>query len=119
MGTQVGGVVNCMERAGDTLFIGGFFTSVDGVAAQRLAAESTGELLTHTPAANNYVSSLSAMDGSLYMTGNFDSVDGQARPYIAACEIASGASAAMEPRLDGNIPARVSHPPGCSHVAFH
>lgn len=106
---QVGGVVNCMERAGDTLFIGGFFTSVDGVAAQRLAAfrVSTGELLTHTPAANNYVSSLSAMDGSLYMTGNFDSVDGQARPYIAACEIASGDLLPWSPDLDGNIPAQV------------
>lgn len=106
---QVGGVVNCMERAGDTLFIGGFFTSVDGEAAQRLAAfrVSTGELLDLAPAANNYVTSLSAMGGSLYMTGYFDSLDGQARPYIAACDIATGEVLPWSPDLAGEIPDQV------------
>src|SRR5690606_18979267 len=38
---------------------------------------------------------------------NFDSVDGQARPYIAVCEIASGDLLPWSPDLDGNIPAQV------------
>ena len=106
---QVGGVVNCMELVGDTLFIGGFFTTVDGIGAQRLAAirVSTETLLTYTPAANNYVTSLSAIGGSLYMTGYFDSLDGQARPYIAACDIATGDVLPWSPDVQGGLPKQV------------
>lgn len=99
---QMGGVVNCMERVGDTLFVGGSFTTIDGAPRQRLAAFSinTGLLLDWAPTVNSFVESMTVLGGSIYFTGWFSNVGGEAREGLAACSITTGAVLPWNPQMD-------------------
>ena len=102
---QVGGVVNCMERVGDTLFIGGYFTTVEGDSRLRLAAldVNSGALLAWDPGANGGVLNITAQDGALYVCGEFSNVGGQPREYVAACSLATGDVLPWYPLMDGPV----------------
>lgn len=99
---QMGGIVTCMERVGDTLFVGGYFTTIDGQGRQRLGAfrVSTGELLSWAPSADAHLETMTAVGGSLYFTGLFSSVDGQSRDGLAAFSISTGAVLPWNPQLN-------------------
>lgn len=102
---QVGGVVNCMERVGDTLFIGGYFTAVEGQGRLRLAAldVNSGALLPWDPGANGGVLNITAKGGALYICGEFSNVGGQLREYVAACALATGDVLPWYPLMDGPV----------------
>ncbi|MEZ4738580.1 MAG: T9SS type A sorting domain-containing protein [Flavobacteriales bacterium] len=102
---QVGGTVNCMERVGDTLFIGGYFTTVEGQGRLRLAAldVSSGALLPWDPGTNGGVIGLAAEDGALYVCGEFSNVGGQLREYMAACALTTGEVLPWNPLVDGPV----------------
>jgi hypothetical protein len=95
------GRVYAIERVGDTIFIGGSFTTLRNpagtatVARSRLAAFDavTGDLLPWNPGANNEVRALQgSSDGTgLFVGGRFTSIAGAARNRLAQLRTDTGA----------------------------
>jgi chitodextrinase len=114
---QTNGTVRALAAVGGMLYVGGDFTSVrppgaaagtGEVARTRIARfnASTGALDTgwvHT--ANGTVRDLVASpDGStLYMSGDFTTVDGVARSRVAAFSTATGALTAFAPTVNASV----------------
>jgi hypothetical protein len=101
---QTNGRVAAIVTVGDTVYIGGDFTSVRPAGAapgtgevprSRLAAFrlSTGALLPWNPGANSTVADLSASpDGqTIYLGGNFGRIGGKVRQHAAAVTADTGA----------------------------
>lgn len=93
--------VLCMELAGDTLYVGGTFMTIDGQARNRIAAfnTTTGDLLPPVGCTSmtGAVVGMSEGDGVLYFGGTFTSVCGQPRSRLAAIDIADHALADWAP----------------------
>ncbi len=102
---QIDGVVWDQEIVGDTVYVGGNFTSARPAGAAPSASTvprshllayrlSTGELLGWAPVVNAQVRALDASpDGSrLYAVGAFTSVDGVVKNRIVAFDTATGAT---------------------------
>jgi hypothetical protein len=113
---QTNGRVAAIVTVGDTVYVGGDFTSVrpagsaagtGEVARSHLAAfsRSTGALLSWNPGANNSVYALAASpDGStVYVGGNFGKVGGQVRKHAAAVSASSGALTAFVANTDYKV----------------
>jgi len=93
--------VRCLALNATTLYAGGDFTTVNGVARSRLAAfdRATGSLTAFDPnlqfTAAQYplpwANSIALSGGTLYAAGWFDHVGGQAREYLAAVDATTGA----------------------------
>ena len=92
---QTNGRVWSILVLGDRIYLGGEFTTVNGVPRSRLAAidATTGELTAWAPRANNRVLDLAASaDGSrIYVGGGFSSISGVSRRQLAAVDAATGA----------------------------
>jgi hypothetical protein len=84
---QTNGRVNAIAVSGNTIYLGGSFTSVDGVARSRLAAidAASGALLNWVPQVNRPVSALAlSPDGNrLYVGGRFTRAGGERHNYVA------------------------------------
>ena len=87
IGSASGHYVRALLAAGDKVFVGGVFGSVDGVARARLAAFNvSGELdLRWRPRADAAVASLAlACDGqTIFVGGNFRRAAGSGRSFVA------------------------------------
>jgi trimeric autotransporter adhesin len=94
-----------MARSGDTLYVAGRFDTIDDVARVSLAAFNTvsGQLETWTPLVESeplvQVSALAHAGETLYMAGNFSSVNGQPRSRLAAVDTISGGTQPWQPRF--------------------
>jgi hypothetical protein len=106
---------------GNTLYLGGGFTHVNGSFRDHLAAFSvaTGALsTTWKPAAGSKVLSISpSPDGSaVYVGGNFSKLDSVARTYAGEVQSVSGASPgalmAFNPTMDGTVTSVAVAPDG-------
>jgi trimeric autotransporter adhesin len=110
---QTNGEVDAVLPVGDTVYLGGAFTSVrpfgaaagsGEVARPHLAAFdlTTGALLPWNPGTDKQVLALAASpDGStVYVGGAFAKVGGLARGRLAAVDAASGAVDAWAPKAD-------------------
>ncbi len=89
---------------GSRLYIGGLFTSVDGVARYRLAAfdTATGALSkSFTPGTNYTVNSIVASNDTVWFGGGFSSVSTQVRNGAAAVSSATGALLPWAPDVAG------------------
>ena len=87
------GDVRALEVARDgTVYIGGNFTSVNGVPRSRIAAISpTGQLVAgFAPQIDKTVRSLTIQGGSLFAAGQFGRVDGQPRRGLVKLSLATG-----------------------------
>jgi outer membrane protein assembly factor BamB len=92
---QTDGQVSAIVVSGGKVYLGGFFTHVDGVARNHLAAvdAATGQLTPWDPNANDAVRALAiSPDGTrVYAGGPFTSVGGTAHTRLAAIDAISGA----------------------------
>lgn len=92
-----------MERVGDTLYIGGNFSSVNGQSRQRIAAFNTvtGALLSSVACTSmsGDVTCMSVKDGILYFGGSFTSVCSQPREHLAAIDVAAHALTLWAPSV--------------------
>jgi hypothetical protein len=90
---QTDGRVSAIVAMGDRVYLGGYFTHVNGVARNHLAAidATTGQLTPWDPNANDAVLALAiSSDGTrLYAGGIFTSVGGAVRNRLAAFSTAT------------------------------
>ncbi len=114
---QTNGAVRTTIAAGGNVYLGGDFSSVrppgsgagtGEVARTRLAAFSatSGALVTsfnHTFNGNVRVLALSPDKKTLYVGGEFTTVDGSARSRLAAFDVASGALTSWAPVSSGTV----------------
>lgn len=84
--------VTAMAVAGGTVYIGGSFLTINGLARTRIAALDGADatVLPFSPSVNNPVNALLASGSSLYMGGAFTAVEGQPRPRLAAFALSTG-----------------------------
>jgi hypothetical protein len=99
---------------GRTIYVGGSFTSVSGVARIRLVAlnATTGAVITSfNTNPNARVSAIAVTDSTLYLGGTFTVVGGQPREHLAAVSATSGALQSWAPTADAAVLA-LTAPPG-------
>lgn len=94
---------------GKRLYVGGGFTSVNGVARYRLAAfdTATGALISSwAPGANTVVAGIRATNSTVYVVGSFTNINNTARTGAAALDAKTGALLSFNPVLQGGYLAR-------------
>jgi len=91
------GRVSDLVYAGDTVYVGGDFTSARGLNGKsyprnRLAAidARTGELLPWAPSANGVVRAVAFSGGKVYIGGSFTEVHGTARARLTRIDASTG-----------------------------
>src|SRR5438105_7361901 len=86
--TNAGGSIECMyyDTLTQTLFLGGNFTSIGGIARTNLAAvdATTGAVLPWAPTANGPVYAIDKYTTSVYVGGNFTQLNAQTRNNAGA-----------------------------------
>ncbi|HVP15659.1 MAG TPA: hypothetical protein VMS88_08945, partial [Terriglobales bacterium] len=98
--------VHALAVSGGTVYAGGSFTSIGGQARNRIAAldAATGAATTWDPNAGGqypYVYALAVSESTVYAGGEFTSIGGQARKFIAALDATTGAATAWDPNAGG------------------
>lgn len=89
-----------------TMYIGGFFTSVDGTTRNHAAEVelSTGDLTTWNPDVNGGdVYAIKLGEGVVYLGGYFTSVGGQTRNRIASVATTSGDVETWDPNAEDGV----------------
>ena len=84
--------VRALTVVGGTVYIGGGFSTVNGLARRRLAAVTTAGTVTnfvHT--ADNTPYGMASDGTRVYVGGTFTTIDGQTRSRLAAFDVATGA----------------------------
>lgn len=107
---------------GSRVYVGGDFTTVDGIARQHVAAfdTATGALSTSfAPNVNGQVRAIAATASTVYVGGAFQSAAGVARNRLAGFAAANGAiSATWKPVApDGNVYALLVTPDASKVIA--
>jgi Domain of unknown function (DUF5122) beta-propeller len=110
------GAVMAIATDGTSLYIGGDFTTVNGVPRNRLAKLDlvTGKVdLTFKPSTGNPVYDMLVLGGRLYVVGEFNQVNGVSRQRAAALDLTTGAvDATFNPSADKPIEAIAANPAG-------
>lgn len=99
------GTVRTLAAHGDTLYVGGDFTTVNGAYRARIAAvdATTGEVRAFRADTSRVNKAVVAGD-RLYIAGTFGSVAGVARNRVAALDLVTGA---VDPAFDPDVNATV------------
>jgi PKD repeat protein len=100
---------------GTRIYVGGDFTTVNGIARGHIAAFSTatGALITtFAPTSNAAVYSLAATNTTVYAGGNFTTAGGQTRTRLAAFNASNAAVTAWAPTANHTVRGIVVAPNG-------
>jgi PKD repeat protein len=101
---------------GSRIYVGGSFTTANGITRSRLAAYSTatGALITSfaTPSINASVNAIVATNTAVYVGGIFNLAGGQTRQRLAAFSPTNGALLAWNPGADATVNTMVMSPDG-------
>ena len=103
--------VHSLMSSGGTIYVGGDFTAIGGQPRNSIGAldATTGLASSWNPNASSSslelptVRSLSLSGGTLYAAGYFTTIGGQARQYLAALDVTTGAATAWNPDPDGTV----------------
>jgi hypothetical protein len=104
-----GAGVNALLYAGERLYVGGDFLNVGSQPFSYLTAfDTTGMRPTawpevHNPNAGVHALDLSSDGATLYVGGDFTTVDGQPHVGVAAVDAADGTGLGWDPQLDGPV----------------
>jgi hypothetical protein len=87
------------------IFVGGDFTTVDGISHNRMAAfdTTTGALLSWSGRAGFRVAAMAASGNTLYVGGSFGSVNGQTRTRLGAVTVDTGSLLPWAPTADDDV----------------
>lgn len=91
---------------GKTLYVRGlFFDDIGGASRKYLAAldTTTGSATAWNPDLSFRPNAMEALDGVLYVGGNFTTVDGQPRARLAAFDLATGDLTSWNPGANGEV----------------
>jgi len=90
---------------GQTVYVGGDFTSIDGQTRNRIAAftVSTGALTSWNPNANSRVAGISPAGSTVYVAGSFTTIGGRSEQRVAALTASTGAALASFTTSPDNI----------------
>jgi len=113
------GLVVTASPDGSRVYVGGDFTTVDGVARSHIAAfdTATGALDTSFhPSVSGQVRAIVATNTTVYAGGTFSSAAGSARGRLAAFNAANGALLSWAPQADNTVWAMVLTPDGSKVV---
>jgi hypothetical protein len=105
---QADSTVFSLAISGERVFIGGLFTSVNGVTRNYLAAVNlqTGNLIPANQwnvQTNDIVRALAVSDAELFIVGRFTSVNDTPRNRIASVSVNSSTVSSWDPNSDGQI----------------
>ena len=97
-----------LESSGDRLYVGGFFSQIDGRSRNLVAALdiTTGAWLTWPDAGfepGSFVSSLRLFENTLFVGGHFFTMGGAERHNVAAVDSETGLASAWNPGPDGDV----------------
>jgi hypothetical protein len=109
------GIVISKSPDGSVIYVGGDFSTVDGVAHNRVVAISTvtGELIPgFAPSFNTRVHAIAATASTVYVGGSFTAVGATSRSRLAAVSATSGALSTWAPKAGGEVDAIVLSPAG-------
>lgn len=99
--------VYALALKGDTVFLGGTFSSAGGNSLQRLAAANkfTGAVFEDFDAGgiSSTVNGLTIIGNRLYMGGSFSTVGGETRPNAAVLDLPAGTLSALDYRFDNTV----------------
>jgi trimeric autotransporter adhesin len=99
--------VSCLFVNGSSVYVGGGFTTINGVTRNNIAAldAATGAATAWDPNANNTVSSMGLSGSTVYAGGYFTSIGGQTRNRIAALDatINTANATAWDPNSSGPV----------------
>ncbi|MFE7845375.1 PKD domain-containing protein [Microbacterium sp. NPDC057407] len=106
---------------GNTLYVGGSFTQVDGQSRFNVAAfdVATGALLTTFKPAigGSYVNAIVATSSTVYFGGLIGAAGGQTRKNLAAVSASNGAVLSWAPTTDLQVDSMVLNPSGSKVIA--
>ncbi|GAB3927560.1 hypothetical protein GCM10029976_023910 [Kribbella albertanoniae] len=91
---------------GSRIFVGGDFTTVDGVTRNRIAAldTATGALVASwKPSVSYRVKTIAVSGNTVYFGGSFGLVNGQDRPRLAAVTADTGTLLPFAPAVNGDV----------------
>lgn len=96
-----GGAVSTLAIAGNSLLVGGVFTTAGGSTRNRIAAFdlTTGALTAWDPNANATVNAIAVKGTAIYVAGNFTNIGGSLRNRLALFSVDSSA---CDPAWDPN-----------------
>jgi hypothetical protein len=109
------GPVTAMASDGTSLFIGGAFTTVNGVSKRGLAKInlSNGTIDTNFMATSGPVDDMVIVGSRLYIVGEFNTVNGQTRTRAAAVNTTTGVlDPTFNPEIDGRVMTVAASPDG-------
>ncbi len=97
-------IVFAITVSGNTVYVGGGFTTIGGQNRNRIAAlaKTTGNATAWNPNANDYVYTISLNGSTVYVGGDFTNIGGQNRSSIAALDAATGSATAWDPNANGS-----------------
>ena len=99
------GSVDALTADAGTIYAGGGFTTINGVARERLAAfdRTTGALKTFAPGASNTVRTMLLNGSTLYVGGDFTTLGGTARNRLGAVDATTGAVLPFNPNAFATV----------------